>query len=78
MEITNFLLIYLLFSAGATVCALFYWMAVENVQPSNSKQAEHKKLILIFIISVLTTPVGAYIYSLFFKLRKAAPLLKNS
>ena len=71
-------LTYFLANVGGTVGAIFYWMAVENLQPLEIKQKDHKKLALVFILSLLITPVGAWVVSAIIRMRKIAPTLKNA
>jgi hypothetical protein len=71
-------LTYFLANAGATVSAIFYWMAVENMQPLEIKQKVHQKLALVFVLSLLITPVGAWVVSAIIRIRKIAPTLKNA
>jgi len=70
-------LTYFLTNAGATASALFCWMAIENMQPLEIKQKVHEKLALVFILSLLITPVGAWIVSAVIRMRKIAPTLKS-
>jgi hypothetical protein len=69
---------YFLANAGATLSAIFYWMAVENMQPLEIKQKVHQKLALVFILSLLITPVGAWIVSAIFRIRKIVPTLSDA
>jgi hypothetical protein len=69
---------YFLANAGATMTAIFYWMAVENMQPLEVKQKVHQKLGLVFILSLLITPLGAWVVSSIIRIRKIAPTLKNA
>lgn len=69
---------YFLANAAATLSAIFYWMAVENMQPLEIKQKVHQKLALVFILSLLITPFGAWVVSSIIRIRKIVPTLKNA
>ncbi len=57
------ILIYFLLSAGATACGIFYWMAIENMQPQEVKSSTRRKLAHVFLLSLIFTPFGAWIIS---------------
>ena len=68
---------YFLANAGVTMSAIFYWMAIENMQPLEVKQKVHQKLGLVFILSLLISPLGAWVVSAIIGIRRIAPTLKN-
>jgi hypothetical protein len=69
---------YFLANAAATMGAVFYWMAVENMQPLEIKQKVHQKLALVFILSLLISPFGAWVVSSIIRIRKITRTLKNA
>ena len=77
MESIPDLLKYFLANAGATLSGVFYWMAVENMQPLEFKQKVHQKLYVVLFLSLLLTPLGAWAVSSIVRIRKIAPSLKN-
>jgi predicted permease len=68
---------YFLGNAAATMSAIFYWMAVENMQPVELKQKVHQKLALVFFLSLLITPFGAWIASVVLRVRSIPPSPKD-
>jgi len=78
MESLPDILKYFLANAGATLSGIFYWMTIENMQPLDMKQRIHQKLAFVFILSLLITPVGAWVVSSILRVRKIAPTLKNA
>jgi hypothetical protein len=64
-------LIYFAGAACATGSGLVYWMAIENLVKVKSK------FVLVFILSLFLTPLGAWIISLIFKARQAIKELKQ-
>jgi hypothetical protein len=75
METLPVLLKYVLYNAAATAAGIFYWMAVENMQPLEIRQRTHQKLVFVFLISLVLTPFGAWMISSIFRMRKIAPTL---
>ena len=75
MEQINPFLMYFTIACGTTVCGVLYWMIVENLAKVKYK------FVLSFILSVILTPVGAWIISLVLKawqLRKELKQLNGS
>ena len=72
------LLQYFLFNAVATVSGILYWMSIENMQPVEQKRKDHKKLVFVFILSLLISPVGVWIVSTIIRLNKITPAVRNS
>jgi hypothetical protein len=77
METLPVLLKYVLYNAAATAAGIFYWMAVENMQPLEIRQRTHQKLVFVFLISLVLTPIGAWVISSILRMRKIAPTLLN-
>ncbi len=78
MDSIPLVLKYFLFNAGATISGILYWMAIENMQPIELKQTEHKKLVFVFILSLLITPIGAWVVSTIMRLVKISPMIKSA
>ena len=71
-------LAYFAANAIATLAGMLYWMAVENFQRLEAKQKTHHKLALVLVLSLLISPMGAWVVSIVVRLRKIAPTLKET
>lgn len=78
MESLLDLLKYFGLNAGATFAGILYWMAIENMQPVELKQKEHQKLSVVLVLSLLFTPIGAWVISTIIRIRKIALTLKST
>jgi hypothetical protein len=61
---------YLGTNAGAVLVAMFYSWAVQNMQPVQKQEDKVEKLPLVVVLSLLITPFGAWIVSVFMKSRR--------
>jgi hypothetical protein len=64
MESIPDMLKYLLFSAGATVSGILYWMSIENMKSSSHK------LFYVFLLSLFLTPAGAWVVTTILRITK--------
>jgi hypothetical protein len=71
MEQINPLLLYLMASAGATICGLLYWMAIDNLGKIKGKY------VFTFILSLFLSPFGAWVVSLVLKARQLRKELRQ-
>ncbi len=55
------ILVYFLFTAGATGCGILYWMAVETTKRKGFTP------LLVFVLSIFFTPVIAWVGSMALK-----------
>ena len=68
---------YLGTNAGLVLAAMFYSWAVQNMQPIQREEQKIEKLPLVVVLSLLITPFGAWIVSVFMKSRKVVQEIKK-
>lgn len=68
---------YFMGTISATVSGIVYWLAIENLQPIREPR-KFEKLWLAALLSVLISPLGAWIVSGFLRMRSTAQDLKKS
>jgi hypothetical protein len=78
MEFVTFIPLYFLLTVGSTAAGLLYWISVENIQPVEMKQLKHRKTMLIFILSLLVSPVGAWVITSIVRMRRIVPTLRTT
>ena len=61
-------------STSATIAALMFYMAVENLDPSSTTEKKRKYITSGIVLSVLFTPLGAWLISVIIKMKKLPPL----
>jgi hypothetical protein len=78
MESMNPLLKYFAANGLATFCGIIYWMTIENFQQRKIGEEKQKYFALVMILSLLLTPIGAWVVSMLSKLRRLAPAIKEA
>jgi hypothetical protein len=68
---------YLGTNAGMILVAMFYSWAVQNMQPIQREESKIEKLPLVIVLSLLITPFGAWIVSVFMKSRRVIQDIKK-
>jgi zinc transporter ZupT len=70
----NSLLTYFLGSFTATIAGLMFYMTIENLHPSADRENRRKQVAMSALLSVLFTPLGAWLVSAVIRMRKLPPL----
>jgi hypothetical protein len=70
----NVLLLYLVATTSTTVAGLMFYMAIINLEGSDVLKKQGKQLLLIIALSILFTPLGAWLISSVVRLKKLPPM----
>ena len=78
MDSVPAILQYFIFTVGATMTGVVYWLTIENLQPLQPQPRKFEKLWLAAVLCVLISPLGAWVVSSVLKIRSTVPTLKDT
>jgi len=77
MDLTS-ILTYLGANTGAVIAGFLFWWTLQNMQPLDHIKKRPEQLSVVIILSILLTPIGATIVSLFVRSRRLVQDIKKS